>query len=140
MCFLCQDVPGSSEHTTAVKPIDSFTARWALLAERVVASAEPLCVAVVGGGAGGVELCLAMQHALQQRLRAADQDPARVTFRLHTRGRLLAQHPPKVGRIFARILKERGERAPPGNVRGHIFPHPSQDRSDWGRSTRKAGS
>ncbi|GAQ81019.1 selenide, water dikinase [Klebsormidium nitens] len=111
-----QDVPGSSEHTTAVKPIDSFTARWADLAERVVASAEALCVAVVGGGAGGVELCLAMQHALQQRLRQAGKDPGRVTFRLHTRGRLLAQHPPRVGRIFARILKERGVAVVDGGV------------------------
>jgi selenide,water dikinase len=39
-----------------VKPIDRFLAQWETLLERVHARREPTRIAVVGGGAGGVEL------------------------------------------------------------------------------------
>src|SRR5206468_6840561 len=57
------DVPGAAEHAVAVKPIDRFAARWEALLAR--ASEIPrLRLAVVGGGAGGVELALSAQHRL----------------------------------------------------------------------------
>lgn len=43
-----------------------FVSRFDALLARVRASKTPVTVAVVGGGAGGVELALAVNHRLQQ--------------------------------------------------------------------------
>jgi selenide,water dikinase len=52
---------GVSQHVTAVKPIGSFLPKW----RSVQAAIQPgQRVAVVGGGAGGCELALAMRTAL----------------------------------------------------------------------------
>lgn len=60
-----------------VKPIADFNDRWLALRERIRASggkgegATPLRVVVVGGGAGGVEMALAMRSAIdKQRVRS----------------------------------------------------------------------
>jgi selenide,water dikinase len=55
------DFTDASIPVTMVKPIDGFSRRWDVIAERAVASDSPFTVAVVGGGAGGVELILSMQ-------------------------------------------------------------------------------
>src|ERR1700746_3015193 len=57
------DVPGAAEHAIAVKPIDRFAARWEALLARA-REAPRLRLAIVGGGAGGVELALSAQHRL----------------------------------------------------------------------------
>ncbi|MDP1952499.1 MAG: FAD-dependent oxidoreductase, partial [Betaproteobacteria bacterium] len=49
------DVAGAAEHAVPVKPIDGFNARWQLLLERVRKHPGATRIAVVGGGAGGVE-------------------------------------------------------------------------------------
>src|SRR4051794_3797911 len=97
------DVPGSAEHTVAVKPIDRFARRWEALLAR--AAAQPrLRLAVVGGGAGGVELTLAAQSRLAGLLDTAPE----VT--LVTREGLLPSHNSGVRDLLARILEERGVR------------------------------
>ena len=52
------NVPGATEHAVPVKPINGFNQRWLLLLERVRQHAGAMRIAVVGGGAGGVELAL----------------------------------------------------------------------------------
>lgn len=63
------EVPGAAEFAIAVKPVASFYARWSRyldgLAQRE--SQAPAQVTVVGGGAGGTELVLAMAHAAARR-------------------------------------------------------------------------
>ncbi len=54
-------VPGAREHAVPVKPVAGFWARW----QAVLRQRQPRRIAVVGGGAGGVELVLAMAHALR---------------------------------------------------------------------------
>ena len=102
------DVPGAAAHTTPVKPIDRFAARWTALIGRVAARAGPFSIGVVGGGAGGVEVLLAMQHRLRQLDREAGRDPDRLSFHLVTAAGLLPTHPAKVAAIFERVLRERG--------------------------------
>src|SRR5512142_2473697 len=51
------DVPGAALHTIAVKPIARFAERWEALLERARAQGH-VRLAIVGGGAGGVELAL----------------------------------------------------------------------------------
>ena len=97
------DVPGAAEHTVAVKPIDRFARRWEALLARV-ASQPRLRLAVVGGGAGGVELTLAAQCRLAGLLDTAPE----VT--LVTREGLLPSHNSGVRDLLARILEERGVR------------------------------
>src|SRR4051794_14611633 len=64
------DVPGAAEHTVPVKPIAEFARRWEALLARAEARGG-LRLAVVGGGAGGVELALAAQHRLAALLGGA---------------------------------------------------------------------
>jgi selenide, water dikinase len=102
------DVPGAAEHTIAVKPIAHFADRWEALLAR--AHYLPgLRLAVVGGGAGGVELALSAQH----RLRRCCAGPVEVT--MVTREELLAAHNRRVRGHFARIFAERGITLVAGN-------------------------
>lgn len=101
------DVAGSAQHATPVKPIDGFAARWERIVTRVMADPKPLRIGIVGGGAGGVELVLAMQYRLRRLLTEHGQNPDRLRFVLVTAGDLLPTHNRKVARIFKRVLKER---------------------------------
>ena len=102
-------VPGVAEHATAVKPIAGFLARWKALVARVRERGGALTVAVVGGGASGVELALALEHRLRRELRALGRDPAGLTLRLYTReAEILATHGRCARRRLAAILAARG--------------------------------
>jgi selenide,water dikinase len=58
------DVPGAREFATPVKPVHSFYQRWQAVEERLAMAGEDtkLRLMLVGGGAGSVELALAMRH------------------------------------------------------------------------------
>lgn len=103
------NVPGAAEHAVPVKPINTFNTRWLALLERVLAHPGAKSVAVVGAGAGGVELTLAMQHRLRTELSKLDRDPDEVTFHLlDAGGGILPTHNANVRRKFERVLAERG--------------------------------
>ncbi|MBI3453691.1 MAG: selenide, water dikinase SelD [Rhodospirillales bacterium] len=102
------DVPGAADFATPVKPIDRFAGRWEKIVARVMASDGPLRIGLVGGGAGGIELTLAIQFRLRHLMRAAGRDPDRVSFHLVTANGLLPTHNPKVQAAFARTLAARG--------------------------------
>ena len=55
-------VPGAAEYAIAAKPVPEFLANWnQLINQRQNYPEKPLRIAIVGGGAGGVELALNMQ-------------------------------------------------------------------------------
>jgi len=56
-------VPGSETHALAAKPFESFLEGWNALLARP--SDAPLTVALVGAGAAGVELAMAIAHRLE---------------------------------------------------------------------------
>ncbi|GMH87259.1 hypothetical protein TrST_g6475 [Triparma strigata] len=99
---------------TPVKPIDGFARRWEDLVDRVKATTSSSDqsssdhthkVAVVGGGAGGIELTL----AINERLTNLTGDKSKVQITLLNKGSsLLKQHNPRVRAIFDRILTSRG--------------------------------
>jgi pyridine nucleotide-disulfide oxidoreductase family protein len=57
-----QALPGAREHGLFLRPIEVFGALWPRVTE--LAQSRALRVAVIGGGAGGIELAMAIQHRL----------------------------------------------------------------------------
>ncbi|MEM6985269.1 MAG: selenide, water dikinase SelD [Pseudomonadota bacterium] len=58
--------PGAAEHAVGVKPVSGFAARWQRLLREVSDQAgRALHIGVVGAGAGGTELALAIAHRLR---------------------------------------------------------------------------
>jgi selenide, water dikinase len=102
-------VPGATEHAVAVKPIQRFNDRWLALLNRVQQHPGKLTIAVVGAGAGGVELLLAMQFRLHNELRKLQRDPNDLTFHLFTSGStILPTHNAGVRARFEAVLAARG--------------------------------
>jgi selenide,water dikinase len=114
---------GAPEHAVPVKPITGFNQRWLQLLDKVAQAQRPLSIAVVGGGAGGVELCLAMQYRLRAETQAAAHPDLAPQFHLFTSGDLLPTHNPGVQRRFAQVLAGRGVRVhlhtPVAEVQAH---------------------
>ena len=103
------DVDGATEHAVPVKPIGGLVARWERLALRVRESPRKLRVAIVGAGAAGVELTLAMQHALSTRARAEAGRFQVPEFHLFGAApTVLPTHNRGAQRRFGRVLAERG--------------------------------
>jgi NADH dehydrogenase FAD-containing subunit len=55
-------IPGAREHGLFARPIEAFAALWPRVAE--MGDARPLRVAVIGAGAAGIEMALAVRHRL----------------------------------------------------------------------------
>ena len=103
------DVPGALEHALPVKPIDRWLRDWEALRARVLASQGDFRIAVVGGGAGGVELALSTQHHLISLLHEQGRDGLHLHYELLTDGpEILPTHNAGVRRRFMRVLGERG--------------------------------
>ena len=103
-----QQVAGAAAHAVAVKPIHLFNQRWLALLERVRRQPGKTRIALVGAGAGGVELTLAMQHRLRQELESLGRDPNELSFHLFTSSaQILPTHNPRVRRSFEAVLAAR---------------------------------
>ena len=103
-----RDVKGAQAHAVPVKPIAQFNLRWLNLLARVRQLNGRFTIAVVGGGAGGVELLLSMQYRLRLELQKLDRNPDWLHFVLLTAGdSILPTHNPRVRARFARVLRER---------------------------------
>ncbi|MEM9973784.1 MAG: selenide, water dikinase SelD [Pseudomonadota bacterium] len=77
-------LPGFLEYGMPAKPLGAFAAAW----ERFCARNGPAAIAIIGAGVGGVELALAMAHAMAAAGRLAD-------ITVIDRGRALDRtHPP----------------------------------------------
>jgi selenide,water dikinase len=100
---------GAEEFTTPVKPINNFVARWQRLVERVLNSSGPHRIGVVGAGAGGTELLLAMQYRLGNLLAAQGQGTENLEFHLITKSEtILPSFATGLRRRFERLMTARG--------------------------------
>jgi len=103
------NVAGSAEHAVPVKPIDRFLDRWSVLCERLRSGSTRKRIAIVGGGAGGVELLLAVQFRMRALLALDGRTAAHLEYHLFTDSdQVLPTHNPSVRRIFERVLRDRG--------------------------------
>ncbi len=95
-----EQVPGALENAVPIKPIRGFNQHWLALLSRLEEHEGPLTIALVGAGAGGVELCLAMQHRLRGK---------HVSFHLIDEATtVLATHNTRVQNFFNQVLHQRG--------------------------------
>ena len=102
-------VAGAADFAVPVKPIHAFNERWLALLQRVKQQTGAARIAVVGGGAGGVELTLAMQFRLHNELRALGRDPQSLSFDLFTASDdILPTHNSQVRASFEQVLRQRG--------------------------------
>src|SRR5262245_4727740 len=74
--------PGAAAPALPVKPIQRFVASWQELRERVLEREEPTQIGVVGAGAGGVELALAIQYRLRTLLAERDRSAEHLSYHL----------------------------------------------------------
>jgi selenide, water dikinase len=102
-------VAGAAEHAVPVKPIAQFNQRWqALLARAADPATSCLTVAVVGAGAGGVELALALQHRIVGLWQSQARAARLVLHVVSASATVLPTHAPSVQRHFAQLLAQRG--------------------------------
>ena len=100
-------IPGAAENVSPVKPISGFLDQWRTLQHRVGVAQRPLRIGIVGAGAAGVELALAMEHAFSAcSLATSQQIPE---FHLFSQNaKILPTHGAKAQRYLLRSLLERG--------------------------------
>lgn len=96
------NIPGADRHGTPVKPVAQFLEHWTALRAAARNAATDLRIAVVGAGAGGIEVALAMQHRIH-----ADGSHAQFTI-VSDGPAILASHPAGVRRRLEAILCARG--------------------------------
>jgi len=102
-------VPGAAEFTTPVKPINRFVDKWHQLLDRVLQQAGPHRIAVVGSGAAGVEILLAIQFRLQTLLAQNQRQNEQLEFHLVSKSaQIMPAFPAGVAQRLERILKQRG--------------------------------
>lgn len=97
-------VPGADIHTVPVKPVHLFYQRWQALRERIGTEQQAVDISVVGAGAGGFELLLAMHYKLSQ-------ETPTIQHRLHwvIRGKkVLNGHNDKVQRLALKECRQKG--------------------------------
>ena len=97
------NVSGAKEYAIPAKPVPVFLDAWYKLKQ--TSANTPQSIAVVGGGAGGVELALNMQTCLEQIL----QDKNALQIHLIHRGKqLLSGHNDWVSNKLTKIIQQRG--------------------------------
>ncbi|MDP9108335.1 MAG: FAD-dependent oxidoreductase, partial [Pseudomonadota bacterium] len=94
-------IAGADQVGVAVKPIGAFLAQWRALQSGVDQLVRPVHLVMVGGGAGGIELLLAMAYWLRGRT-------ANVKWSLVCRGELLPGAPRRAAAVLAARLKAAG--------------------------------
>lgn len=112
-----RDVPGALGNVVAVKPVDRFIARWHAMIERVLGTEDPVRIGVVGAGAGGVEILLAVQYRLRRLLAEQGRSDERIAYYLFGDGdEILPSHNGRVRHAFERVLRERRVHVRPGEA------------------------
>ena len=97
----CPASPALSECSLVLRPLATLLRKLDALEERLSHAPQPCHLVVVGGGASGCELALAI------RKRLGRFSGFRVTL-LQGNDRIMPQFPAKVGRIFQEVMQGKG--------------------------------
>lgn len=102
-------VPGAADTVVPVKPINGFLERWKALRTRAMSTQQPIRIAVVGAGAGGVEILLAIQFRLKQLRAEAGRTDDDIHYYLFSESQeILPTHNKRVRAVFHDALRRRG--------------------------------
>lgn len=102
-------IEGAREHAIPIKPIDGFLRAVTAIEDKLRTNPGVFHIVIIGGGAGGVELCLSMQYRLTGLLIKRGENPDRVQFTLISYSAyLLPQHAASVRAHLHRELEQRG--------------------------------
>lgn len=96
-----------------IRPLEQFAVGWQSIKAALIASGAAR-LAIIGGGAAGIELALAVDYAL--RLQLPDD---KVSVILVSSGALLGGHAPSVVKQVEKLLKTRRITLHSGRARGH---------------------
>ena len=101
------DIRGADKHAIAVKPVSTFAPKWQALLERALQPGGPRRIAVIGTGAAGFELILAMRHRLLEAASAHNLRGTDFTFTLIGSGGVLPTHNFRARALARKALAER---------------------------------
>jgi selenide,water dikinase len=109
-------IPGAIKYTIPVKPISQFLQYWDQLIEKIKQNPqEKIRLAIVGGGAGGVELAFNIHSHLTQIYQQFNQPLNQLELHLiHSGNRLLSERNSDLSRKVKTILANR-------RMRSHFF-------------------
>lgn len=101
-------VPGAAEHAIPVKPVAHFLQQWNQIIEEVTHNPDSrICIGIVGGGAGGVELALTMHSRLSQPKINSKKSNLEIHL-FHRDAELMTNHNPWVRQHMQQLLTHRG--------------------------------
>jgi selenide,water dikinase len=118
-----EEVPGAVGHVVPVKPINQFISHWQYMVTRVLARNDGVRIGVVGTGAGGVEILLAVQYRLRQILLERGRTDEHIEYYLFGEtGEVLPSHNSRARRTFDRLLRDRHVRVLAGDAIIEVSP------------------
>ena len=117
------DIPGATGNVVPVKPINQFIAHWQSMIDRILARNNGVRIGVVGTGAGGVEILLAVQHRLRQILHERGRTDDHIEYYLFgDTGAVLPDHNPRARSTFERELRKRRVQVRAGEAVAEVSP------------------
>ncbi len=102
-------IEGAAGRVLAVKPVNRFLAQISQIEAELGGRADPLRLVVIGGGAGGIEIALALDHRLATLPGGRRREGLSVTVVTDT-AVVMPSHGRPVRARLARVLAERGIR------------------------------
>jgi selenide,water dikinase len=104
-----RSVPGALANATSVKPMDGFLVRFDTSRRRLLSKLGQASICVVGAGAAGVEMLLAIEGRLRRDMKDAGYDAEGLRFTLLSADTdILITYPSSVRRRLREILSDRG--------------------------------
>lgn len=102
-------VPGAQTSATSVKPMDGFLTRFETTRRRILSKRSEASICVVGGGAAGIEMLLAIESRLKRDADEAGHGAKGLRFTLLCADPdILIRYPARMRRRFNELLASRG--------------------------------
>lgn len=102
------NIPGVRAYTIPVKPVHKFIVQFEALIHQALNNENFTRITVIGGGASGVEMILAIQHRLQKELPRYDSKDKYIQYTLISAAKtLLPSHNKSVQKRILKLFEQR---------------------------------
>lgn len=102
-------IAGADDNAIPVKPIDGFLQNWQYFLEGIKNKKDRIKIGIVGAGAAGVELILAIQYRLEKEFNNKGRDKNDLEFHLFCDSdEILVTYNSRVRSKFVQVLQQRG--------------------------------